>query len=151
MDQWSQAFPPTPKRGKMQWTRSALRPTDTKTLQLLLLLLTFLVAGAMASLGNQGSSRSDRSSDSIQGINGSNGSDGNSHGNGGGRTNIILFVIDDLGWGDLGLAGLPADRRAGGHAEYSTPHLDALARRGVLLDDYYVNQYCSVRTLDTHW
>ena len=30
-----------------------------------------------------------------------------------------------------------------GHAEYTTPHLDTLAREGVMLNDYYVNQLCS--------
>ena len=35
------------------------------------------------------------------------------------------------------------ERTAGGHAEYATPHLDKLAREGVVLDRYYVNQLCS--------
>jgi arylsulfatase B len=35
------------------------------------------------------------------------------------------------------------ERTAGGHAEYATPHLDRLAREGVVLDRYYVNQLCS--------
>ena len=60
-------------------------------------------------------------------------------------TNVILFLIDDLGWADLAFKGLPAgmERSAGGHAEYSTPNLDSLAAEGVLLDRYYVNQLCS--------
>jgi arylsulfatase A-like enzyme len=46
------------------------------------------------------------------------------------KTNVILFVIDDLGWADLAFKGLPPamERVAGGHAEYTTPHLDTLAR-----------------------
>ena len=61
------------------------------------------------------------------------------------KTNVILFVIDDLGWADLAFEGFPPamERTAGGHAEFSTPHLDRLAREGVLLDRYYVNQLCS--------
>ena len=53
-------------------------------------------------------------------------------------TSVILFVVDDLGWGDLAFSDLPYDRKAGGHAEYSTPNIDRLAREGVVLDNYYV-------------
>lgn len=38
---------------------------------------------------------------------------------------------------------LTEDRRAGGHAEYTTPHLDKLSSEGVVLNDYYVDQLCS--------
>ena len=38
-----------------------------------------------------------------------------------GRPNVILFVIDDLGWNDTGYQG----------AGYSTPNLDRLANEGV--------------------
>jgi arylsulfatase A len=44
--------------------------------------------------------------------------------------NIILIVADDLGWGDLGCYGSPFIK---------TPHLDALARRGVRMTDFYAS------------
>ena len=65
-------------------------------------------------------------------------------------SNVILFVVDDLGWADLAMRDLPPKmaRTAGGHAEYSTPHLDKLASEGVLLDRYYVNQLCECQPAD---
>jgi len=42
--------------------------------------------------------------------------------------NIILFLIDDLGWRDLGCQG---------SSYYQTPHMDRLAREGVRFTDAY--------------
>ncbi len=42
--------------------------------------------------------------------------------------NIVFVYVDDLGYGDLGSFGHPVIR---------TPHLDALARRGMKLTNYY--------------
>ncbi|MDG1356737.1 MAG: sulfatase [Akkermansiaceae bacterium] len=51
------------------------------------------------------------------------------------RPNIILFLIDDLSWADLGLTGSKF---------YETPHLDKLAREGVFFTDAYAaNPVCS--------
>jgi arylsulfatase A-like enzyme len=47
-----------------------------------------------------------------------------------GRPNVLLIMVDDLGWGDLGCYG---------SQEVRTPHLDGLARRGVRLTDSYAN------------
>jgi len=44
------------------------------------------------------------------------------------RPNVILFLADDLGWGDLGCYGHPA---------IQTPHLDAFAKQGVRLPQCY--------------
>ena len=51
------------------------------------------------------------------------------------KPNIILFLIDDLGWADLGLTGSKF---------YETPHLDKLASQGVFFTDAYAaNPVCS--------
>jgi arylsulfatase A len=42
--------------------------------------------------------------------------------------NLIVFLADDLGWGDLGVQGHPAIK---------TPHLDAFARQGARLTQCY--------------
>ncbi|MCS7021781.1 MAG: sulfatase-like hydrolase/transferase [Gemmataceae bacterium] len=44
------------------------------------------------------------------------------------RPNVVLFLADDLGWGDLGCYG---------HPMIQTPHLDAFARQGVRLTQCY--------------
>src|SRR6186713_1373333 len=44
------------------------------------------------------------------------------------RPNVIVFLADDLGWGDLGCYGHPRIR---------TPHLDAFAKQGVRLTQCY--------------
>ena len=44
------------------------------------------------------------------------------------RPNIILFLIDDLGWRDIG---------ANGSTYYQTPNIDRLAREGVRFTDAY--------------
>ncbi|GAA1596058.1 MULTISPECIES: sulfatase family protein [Kribbella] len=46
------------------------------------------------------------------------------------RPNIVIVYTDDLGWGDLGCYGSP---------EIRTPHIDALADRGVRMTDWYSN------------
>lgn len=44
------------------------------------------------------------------------------------RPNVILFLADDLGWGDLGCQG---------HPLIQTPHLDAFAKQGLRLTQCY--------------
>ncbi|NIK61990.1 sulfatase-like hydrolase/transferase [Kribbella shirazensis] len=46
------------------------------------------------------------------------------------RPNIVIVYTDDLGWGDLGCYGSP---------EVETPHIDALAARGIRMTDWYSN------------
>lgn len=43
------------------------------------------------------------------------------------KPNIILIVADDLGYSDLGIYG----------SEISTPHLDALAKQGLVFQEFY--------------
>ena len=44
--------------------------------------------------------------------------------------NVVLIYADDLGWGDLSCFG---------NTDRETPHLDALAREGARLTDFYVS------------
>jgi arylsulfatase A-like enzyme len=44
------------------------------------------------------------------------------------RPNVILILADDLGWGDIGCFG---------QTKIPTPHLDALAQRGMRLTQHY--------------
>jgi arylsulfatase A-like enzyme len=46
------------------------------------------------------------------------------------RPNIVLVITDDLGWADLGSYGA---------TDIRTPNLDALAREGLRLTDFYAN------------
>ena len=46
---------------------------------------------------------------------------------------ILLVVVDDLGWSDVGFHG----------AKINTPNIDRLAAEGVILDNYYVQPICS--------
>lgn len=49
-----------------------------------------------------------------------------------GAPNILLVMVDDLGYADLGVTG----------SEIRTPGIDSLARRGVLLTDFHVTPVC---------
>ncbi len=44
------------------------------------------------------------------------------------RKNIVMFLIDDLGWSDLGCQGCEY---------YRTPNIDQLAQEGVRFTDAY--------------
>ena len=50
------------------------------------------------------------------------------------RPNVILFLADDLGYGDLGVHG---------NAVVETPHLDAFAAESVEFDRFYVTPVCA--------
>ncbi len=49
------------------------------------------------------------------------------------QPNILLIVADDAGWHDVGYHG----------SEIKTPHIDALAKTGLELDQFYVYPTCS--------
>src|SRR5260221_7503181 len=49
--------------------------------------------------------------------------------------NIVLIVIDDMGYGDIGPFGSTKNR---------TPHLDQMAREGMKLTSFYAAPLCSV-------
>ncbi|XP_070575567.1 N-acetylgalactosamine-6-sulfatase-like [Ptychodera flava] len=51
------------------------------------------------------------------------------------KPNIIIMLMDDMGWGDLGVFGNPAKE---------TPNLDRMAREGAQMMDFYApNPLCS--------
>src|SRR5687767_7121632 len=50
------------------------------------------------------------------------------------RPNVIFILADDLGRHDCGFMG---------GTEIKTPHVDRLARRGTILDAFYVQPVCS--------
>jgi arylsulfatase len=49
------------------------------------------------------------------------------------RPNIVLIVVDDMGYSDIGPFG----------GEIRTPHLDGLARSGLVMTNFYVGPACS--------
>lgn len=52
-----------------------------------------------------------------------------------GKPNVIIMLMDDMGWGDLGIFGQPAKE---------TPNLDKMAADGMLFPDFYTaNPLCS--------
>ncbi|KAK7505806.1 hypothetical protein BaRGS_00003077 [Batillaria attramentaria] len=51
------------------------------------------------------------------------------------KPNFIIMLMDDMGWGDLGVFGEPSKE---------TPNLDRMASQGMLLPDFYsANPICS--------
>ena len=48
--------------------------------------------------------------------------------------NIVYFLVDDMGFADCGFNG---------GTQIKTPNIDALSRRGVILENYYVQPLCS--------
>ena len=56
------------------------------------------------------------------------------------RPNILFLIADDLGWSDVGWHG----------SEIRTPHLNQLARRGVILDQHYVTPLSKHARVEEH-
>ncbi len=58
------------------------------------------------------------------------------------RPNVVLVVLDDVGWADAGWTQGDAwsgpNRETDERPPSATPHMDALARRGVRLTSFYV-------------
>ncbi|CAM9439259.1 unnamed protein product [Discosporangium mesarthrocarpum] len=51
------------------------------------------------------------------------------------QPNVIFILIDDLGWGDIGYQSSDLSNL--------TPNLDAMAAKGVKLDNYYTSNICT--------
>jgi len=51
-----------------------------------------------------------------------------------GAPNLVVFLADDQGWGDLGCTG---------NTVVQTPNIDALAKAGARFDHFYVSPVCS--------
>lgn len=49
------------------------------------------------------------------------------------KPHVLFIIADDLGWGDVGYHG----------GVIKTPHIDALAKAGARLDQFYVQPVCS--------
>jgi len=49
------------------------------------------------------------------------------------RPNVIIFLVDDLGWADISLRGASID----------TPSIDSLFEEGITLDRFYATPICS--------
>ncbi len=57
------------------------------------------------------------------------------------KPNIILFLVDDMGWGD---ASQPfGDSITPLNKKYHTPNLERLAKEGMLFSDAYTNTVCT--------
>ncbi|RME95543.1 MAG: N-acetylgalactosamine 6-sulfate sulfatase [Verrucomicrobia bacterium] len=52
----------------------------------------------------------------------------------GSRPNVVVFLADDQGWGDLSIHG---------NRNLATPNIDSLARDGALFEHFYVCAVCS--------
>ena len=50
------------------------------------------------------------------------------------RPNVVVFLTDDQGWGDLSVNG---------NKNLSTPNIDSLATDGAILDNFYVCAVCA--------
>src|SRR5262245_8015408 len=50
------------------------------------------------------------------------------------KPNVIIVLVDDMGWGDLGCYG---------SKDIRTPHADKLAAQGVRLTDFYAAPVCT--------
>jgi len=49
------------------------------------------------------------------------------------KPHVLFIVVDDLGWDDVGFRS----------HQIRTPHIDSLAKAGVVLNQYYVQDVCS--------
>lgn len=60
------------------------------------------------------------------------------------RPNLLIFIVDDMGWGDFGPYG------GGPSVGSPTPNVDLLARQGLLLTSTYAQPSCSPTRATIH-
>ena len=60
----------------------------------------------------------------------------------GSQPNIVLMMVDDLAYGDLGVTG-QLQRASGGMPAIETPNIDALAQQGLMLQNFYATPICA--------
>ncbi len=58
------------------------------------------------------------------------------------QPNIVLIVVDDMGFGELGVTG-QLDRAALNQKHIDTPRIDALAQQGLMLNNFYATPICA--------
>lgn len=58
------------------------------------------------------------------------------------QPNIVLIMVDDLGYHELGVTG-QLERAANGEKAIETPNIDALAQQGLMVDNFYATPICS--------
>ncbi len=58
------------------------------------------------------------------------------------QPNIVFVMVDDMGFGELGVTG-QLDRAANGLTHIKTPHIDALANTGILMTNFYATPICA--------
>ncbi len=58
------------------------------------------------------------------------------------QPNIVLIMVDDMGYGELGITG-QLDRASNGLPHIDTPNIDALAQQGLMLENYYATPKCA--------
>ena len=58
------------------------------------------------------------------------------------KPNIVLIMVDDMGFGELGVTG-QLDRAALNQKHIDTPQIDALAQQGMMLNNFYATPICA--------
>ncbi|CAE7610667.1 ARSB [Symbiodinium natans] len=64
----------------------------------------------------------------------------NSYGHGGGgykKPNILVIIIDDMGWNQVGFRARPAN------LDVVTPNIDWMASEGIIMDRFYATPWCA--------
>jgi arylsulfatase A len=58
------------------------------------------------------------------------------------RPNIVLIMVDDMGYSELGVTG-QLDRAANSQPAIETPNIDALAQQGLMVNNFYATPICA--------
>ncbi|MGI9456012.1 MAG: sulfatase-like hydrolase/transferase, partial [Aeoliella sp.] len=58
------------------------------------------------------------------------------------RPNIVLIMVDDMGYSELGVTG-QLDRAANSQPAIETPNIDTLAQQGLMVNNFYATPICA--------